>query len=137
VLTSWKHHSIVALIQSISRCLVRNHGTHVITIYKHVYTKYNESSNMAAKYYLILNIFIHFYHKSVQYNVIITDFNWGGGVNEFFSHNVEKNYGTLLRLRTTENAHTLFVHIIKHLLNQNFRSTVDRTWGGGPVSSPT
>jgi len=53
---------------------------------------------MAAKYYLILNIFIHFYHKSVQYNVIITDFNWGGGgVKEFFFLNLKKKNEKLLK----------------------------------------
>jgi len=43
---------------------------------------------MAGKYYLILNIFINFYRKSVQYNVIITGFSWGGegrgGLLSFF-----------------------------------------------------
>jgi len=75
----------------------------------------------------------------VQYDIIITDFNWGGGgVNEVsFFHNIETIYGTLLRLRETENAHTLIVHIIRYLLNQNFPSIVDRKWGGGPVNSPT
>ena len=39
-------------------------------IFEHAYTNYNEHSNMSDKYNLILNIFIHFYQKLVQYNII-------------------------------------------------------------------
>lgn len=93
---------------------------------------------MSGKYYLILNIFVNFYQKLVQYNIIITDFNLEGvGGRVFFPHDIEKNYGTLSRLRKTENAHTLFIYIIRHLLNQNFWSAVDRTCSGGPVNPPT